>query len=498
MRPNEKSDSSKQLPQAEQITALFLNYQSSTAQDYLDSFCNLVSNDNAKTILELLKLKSKTNWTLGMFIARYSDPATTQKYLTLLQDLINQDLSVNSIFELIEAGVPGGHFSIFITGRKDTHTNQQYLTLLETLINKGLPPRKIFELFSLPSLDDWVVGMAIARNQDATVNQQYLILLETLIKQGVPEIDIFTLFILKTKKEANFGMFVAANQDANINQQYLDFLENLINRTLLNSKASSVDICAFLRLQTQDGWTLGMNIAYYQDSKTTQKYLTLLQTFLNQKASPIDIFALLKLQTQNGWTLGRVIARYRDSETTQQYLRLLSNLAQKGIDVSNLISEISEEKNFSEAVYELLLMGDFSAPFIDYKRKIFSTHLMFLPPEKKKSALISAIDKKTILGKFFWQKNGIRDCALTQGTLKDICEELEIIMGKDKLEEIIESLYPKQKPDVKPDHHTLFKIPTGIRSINGGASYEGCQFDDSCELMMEIRSLDDDLDCKHS
>jgi len=61
------------------------------------------------------------------------------------------------------------------------------------------------------------------------------------------------------------------------------------------------------------------------------------------------------------------------------------------------------------------------------KEKLFET-IKSLPRNESLNFLVQCLDKKTTLGKRFWERDGLRDCSLESGTLSDIIMHIKMLI----------------------------------------------------------------------
>lgn len=300
---------------------------------------------------------------------------------------------------------------------------------IHSSVSRGLTMRdylnqEIQSIFKESHFDRLYRKLTIYHNKSTKIVQNLFD--ETLSRE-----DVYTLLKLKNANGSTFGMYVASYEDAPTTQQYLILLETLLDKGL-----PAIDIIELLKLQTNYESNFGMFLASSQDASVTQQYFDLIQTLLNQQTAD-DIYNLLKLKNKADDSFGRLMWKHQSKNSCPQ----------------NLIFQTG---------YELLQLGYEFTPLLDFKVQILN--YIFTLGNQQKDILISALDKKTLLGRFFWHPR-LFGASLTRGSLEKICIRLSLLVPKLEFDEILRRI------DNKPEKQIFVLFPTPARiekSINGG------------------------------
>jgi hypothetical protein len=362
---------------------------------------------------------------LVIIVVQYAGVATTQQYLTLLQDLLKAGIPAAEMLALLKLqNSVNDTFGISVARYQNATTTQQYLTLLQDLLRTGIPATEMFALLMLQVQGNHskeTLGTQVAQCQNIATIQQYLTLLQNLLKAGIPAAEILTLLKLQNSMNDTFGIIVARRENTATTQQYLTLLQDLLRPGI-----PAAEMLVLLKLQ-DDNYsqeTLGMKVARCRNTAAIQQYLTLLQDLLKAGIPAAEMLVLLKLQNYADATFGIIAAQCCDAAAIQQYLILLKELHKVGIDISSLSSELllielflmgKKLVNPEEAIaniYQLLNLGLLSPK--DYlqlagHKEAVLRHIQSLPAELKIVALKRALDKTDSLGQLFWLKRGVRD-----------------------------------------------------------------------------------------
>src|SRR3990167_3507853 len=163
-----------------------------------------------------------------MLIARHQDATTTQAYLQLLKNVIeNGKLTSEQLTRILTQETDGWFIGMF----------SEQLTMLLTQQNKAGES----------------IGMFIVDKKDSATTQAYLQLLKNVLENGKLTSEQFTRIL--TQQHTNgrsIGMTIAFKQDAATTQTYLQLLKSMLESGNLTSEQLT-------RILTQetDGWSVG-------------------------------------------------------------------------------------------------------------------------------------------------------------------------------------------------------------------------------------------------
>src|SRR3989338_8590268 len=254
--------------------------------------------------------------------------------------------------------IKGVSIGMFIACYKDATTTQAYLRLLENALeNEKLTSEQLTTLLTQQDKDGWSIGMFIACHKDNATRQAYLQLLKRAIEnEKLTSEQLTTLLTQQNEYGVSIGMFIARHQDAATTQQYLQLLKNALE----NGKLTSEQLTALLTQQDYiDGRSIGKKIACYKDATTTQQYLQMLENALeNGKLTSEQLTALLTQQDRKDRSIGMLIAARQDSTTDQQCQNLIKFILfiQKIEETSSFLASLDGKA--VEKLKNLLLEND--------------------------------------------------------------------------------------------------------------------------------------------
>src|SRR3990167_5807101 len=305
-----------------------------------------LENEPKEQLMDLLIYQNTEGESVGMTISRHQDAATTQQYLQLLKDALeNGKLTSEQLTMLLtQQDKDGWSVGMFIVDEKDNARTQVYLQMLENVLENGkLTSEQFTRILTQQDKEGWSVGMMIACYRDATTTQAYLQLLKKAIENEQLTSEQFTRILMQQMKEGgSIGMIIAFHQDATIIQAYLQLLKNVLE----NGKLTSEQLTMLLMQEDKEGKSVGKIIAREQDATITQAYLQLLKRAIeNEKLTSEQVTTLLTQQNENGWSVGMFIARHQDATTTQQYLQLLKDALENGKLTSEQLTTILVQQN---------------------------------------------------------------------------------------------------------------------------------------------------------
>ena len=307
-------------------------YRDATAtREYLKQ----LENKPKEQLMDFLIYQNTEGESVGMTISRHQDAVTTQQYLQLLKDALeNGKLTLEQFTMLLmQQNKEGGSVGMFIAFNQDATTTQAYLRMLENALKNGkLTSEQFTRILTQQDTDGRSIGMTIARHQNATTTQAYLRLLKNVLESGNLTSEQLTRILTQETDGWSVGKFIAFNQDETTTQAYLQLLKDALE----NGKLTSEQLTRILTQQNTDGWSVGMFIVPRQDATTTQTYLQLLKNVLeNKNLTSEQLAILLTKQNEDGWSVGMLISCNRDAAITQTYFQLLENALKK----ENLTSE---------------------------------------------------------------------------------------------------------------------------------------------------------------
>ena len=311
-----------------------------------------LENEPKEQLMDLLIYQNTEGESVGMTISRHQDAATTQQYLQLLKDALeNGKLTSEQLTMLLtQQDKDGWSVGMFIVDEKDNARTQVYIQMLENVLENGkLTSEQFTRILTQQDKEGWSVGMMIACYRDATTTQAYLQLLKKAIENEQLTSEQFTRILMQQMKEGgSIGMIIAFHQDATIIQAYLQLLKNVLE----NGKLTSEQLTMLLMQEDKEGKSVGKIIAREQDATITQAYLQLLKRAIeNEKLTSEQVTTLLTQQNENGWSVGMFIVCRQDATTTQQYLQLLKDALENGkLTSEQLTTLLTQQNNEGESV----------------------------------------------------------------------------------------------------------------------------------------------------
>lgn len=295
---------------------------------------------------DLLKTQNGKNDVLGFEIAAHASPATLAKYIHLLRALethAEHPVSHQRLMtELVGLKKKDGSTFASVVAAGDNIAAcvdlLEYDYLLPEDYAAFLPKKEAILDHILTKLDRAAKISALehAMNEKHPLGKLFWMprgLFKTNRNSGtLARIRTEHEKLLSTKERLAWqlkNLFVTAKDDGRQGEDMIQALKE--------SQLPPQEIIDLLTAATTaDGWTFGMQLAFFQQSDCNQSYIRLLSHLLATGANPMSIVTLLS-SVYKQYTYGMMIANRLSPMVVQEYLDLLLNLKHAGLPSSAIL-----------------------------------------------------------------------------------------------------------------------------------------------------------------